>query len=230
MEPYVRIPKRIVDTDWFRGNTIKVFLWILCKAVLKDTNFMGITLHRGQFACSYRQIMNACGTSLQQTRNIVDNMVSTGLVTRSLCGQKQVFTIVSFDSYQGREQGLEQGYNTVCNRVPTQTQHPRINNKNNNINPEKVGWFETIWKMYPNNTHRKEAEEEFAKIDPDAELMSEIHDGLKRHLNSVVWDRENGRFIPRMDKWLAEKRWNDQVEQKPDPFGGYKDLDWNDDS
>lgn len=231
MEPFVRLPKRIIETDWFKGNILKVFLWVLCKAVLTDTTYDGILLHRGQWATTYNQIATACGATYRQARDSVDGMVKAGLVARSVVRSKLVISIVSFDAYQGQWQTEWQTCGRPDGRPVADLRQPEITNKNNKkIDPGKWQWFEVLWNMYPNKTHRPEAETEFAKIDPDEELMGRIHNGLLHHKSSVTWSKDNGRYIPRLDKWLAEQRWNEMLEQKPDPFGGYKDLDWNDGS
>lgn len=36
--------------------------------------------------------------------------------------------------------------------------------------------------------------------------------GLKRHLDTEEWKKENGRFVPHPEKFILDKRWEDEIE------------------
>lgn len=228
-KPFLMIPRELIESYAARGNILKIFLWMLNQANYSDTQFCGMTIHRGQLVASYSTICKATGSSIRQVRDTVEVMVTSRLVSRLVVSQKQVFTIVSYDSYCGQGQGEGHGYVTVEGTVPTRLGH------HNNIDidikevtparPELTEWFTAFFREYPNKNHQTEAFAEFTKMNPDTKMMSELYEALLHYKNSIAWSNEDGRFVPRMDKWLREEQWKRKVPQLPDPYNGLKNFD-----
>jgi hypothetical protein len=84
--------------------------------------------------------------------------------------------------------------------------------KNRNIskvNNTTAQWFNTLWEAYPKKKKRKYAEIAFRKINPDRELFDVMLKALARQKQTEDWQKENGRFIPNLEKWLDGEYWQD---------------------
>ena len=66
-------------------------------------------------------------------------------------------------------------------------------------------WF---WAVYPKKIGKEEACREFCKV---TEPVEELVRAVKRQKQSVQWQKENGRHIPRPATWLRERRWTDEL-------------------
>lgn len=82
--------------------------------------------------------------------------------------------------------------------------------------------FAAFWTLYPKKKE-KAACLAYWKANKLAGLQKEIMEGLKRHLSSVEWAKDNGEFIVWPIRFLKNRRWEDETtplsEQKPkDPY------------
>ena len=79
----------------------------------------------------------------------------------------------------------------------------------NEIETESEG-FLRFWQRYPVKLGRQEA---LAQWEPVCEEQDRILEGLELWRNSQQWKRENGRFIPKPEKWLKERWWRQSPKQ-----------------
>ncbi len=72
-----------------------------------------------------------------------------------------------------------------------------------------VSDFEKVWETYPKKQSKDQAKKEWQKLARSGELPSiEILFSAIRHFsNSTNWQKEEGRFIPFMGKWLRGQNW-----------------------
>jgi len=72
--------------------------------------------------------------------------------------------------------------------------------------------FLRFWERYPVKLGREEAVVQWESVcgDMDMEL---ILSGLENWINSENWKREDGRFIPKAEKWLRERWWLQKPKQ-----------------
>ncbi len=73
--------------------------------------------------------------------------------------------------------------------------------------------FEKFFESYPNHIARKEALDQWRKLNPDEALQEKIMEAIEKQRRSPGWQREDGRFIPSPAKWLKGERWNDEVSE-----------------
>lgn len=77
--------------------------------------------------------------------------------------------------------------------------------------------FETLVDHYPNATLVSVARGEWQRLCADGTLTAaNVHTvlaGLDRWKASRQWREDDGKFIPSLHKWLAEKRWQDRPQQ-----------------
>lgn len=67
--------------------------------------------------------------------------------------------------------------------------------------------FEDFWEEYPCKIGYQKARDVWQGIDPSAQLVKEMMEGLQRWKKSYRWRKEDGRYIPKAAKWLSEKYW-----------------------
>ena len=73
--------------------------------------------------------------------------------------------------------------------------------------------FLMFWDKYPNKVDYADALKAWKNICGD-QYASLILAGLDRWRNSLEWEKEGGRFIPRPARWLSELRWQDSPKEK----------------
>jgi hypothetical protein len=69
--------------------------------------------------------------------------------------------------------------------------------------------FENVWSAYPRKVDQDSARGEWERLAPDADLRREMLAAIARWTVDEAWRRENGRYIPKLAKWLRQKRWTD---------------------
>lgn len=72
-------------------------------------------------------------------------------------------------------------------------------------------WFSEFWEIYPKKQAMGEAEEAWLRLNPTAEVHTQILETLRKAVSCDEWQKENGRFIPHPAKWLEQKRWKDEI-------------------
>lgn len=75
--------------------------------------------------------------------------------------------------------------------------------------------FLRFWERYPVKLGQEEAQAQWEGVCEDQES---ILSGLENWIRSESWKRENGRFIPKPEKWLRE-RWWEQSPKQTVPMG-----------
>ena len=77
--------------------------------------------------------------------------------------------------------------------------------RENEIETETEGeGFARFWERYPLKLGSDEAEAQWV-CERASYSEKFILDGLVRWMNSAAWKREQGRYVPKADKWLREK-------------------------
>jgi len=71
--------------------------------------------------------------------------------------------------------------------------------------------FNDLWCKYPKKTAKVESEKAFQKLNPDKKLFDEILTALEKHKLTEQWQKENGKYIPKLVNWLKGERWKDEL-------------------
>jgi hypothetical protein len=71
--------------------------------------------------------------------------------------------------------------------------------------------FDDFWALYPRKENKAKAAQAFARIRPDADMLSAILAALCKQAASEQWTRDGGQFIPHPTTWLNGRRWEDQA-------------------
>lgn len=79
------------------------------------------------------------------------------------------------------------------------------------VGSEGDGGFGFFWSKYPKKEGRVAALKAWAELQRQGRLphAEELAKALESHGKSAQWMRENGRFVPRAARWLAEEMWQD---------------------
>ena len=80
--------------------------------------------------------------------------------------------------------------------------------------------FEALWKLYPKKKDKAKAIKEWNKLKADRKLMRKMSAALRVQMASEEWQRDNGRAIPYLCRWLSHRRWEDEQEVRLPKSGG----------
>lgn len=77
-----------------------------------------------------------------------------------------------------------------------------------NSNPSRCReFFQELKSAYPKPDPCDEAWPVFLKLDPDAEMMGWMLRAIKHQAVELRWERDDGRWIPKLVNWLRGARW-----------------------
>ena len=130
---YISLWRSITEWEWWFDKNVVIF-WLYCLSVAnwQDKEWKGITIHRGEFAKTRKQMSEETPLSEQEIRTAIEKLISTKNLTKQLTKTttKQkvtIYKVLGYDDYQTSNQD----YNQECNQTATK-QQPRLNNINNN--------------------------------------------------------------------------------------------------
>lgn len=106
---FITLERKICAWRWFREpNTLVVFLYLILQANYEPHDFENITIQRGQIATSYPSIAKNTGLSVKSVRTAIKHLIETGEVAVSKYPRYSVYTVVCYDKYQDKRQGVGQ--------------------------------------------------------------------------------------------------------------------------
>ena len=133
---FIKIDRNIRNWRWYQdSNTMRVFLDLLINANISDCDCRGVTIHRGEIATSYASIAERLGLTVKQARVALDHLKRTGEVAVKIYPKFQVISILCYDKYQTKGQGI--GHPKGRQRAGKGQQSK--NNKNNKNIKENSG-------------------------------------------------------------------------------------------
>lgn len=69
--------------------------------------------------------------------------------------------------------------------------------------------FDAFWALYPRKVKKSDAVTAWAKL--NAEDVTAAMASLPLHINSVDWQKEDGKYVPHPERWLNKRRWEDEL-------------------
>lgn len=69
--------------------------------------------------------------------------------------------------------------------------------------------FESFWELYPRKSGKAAALRAFEALNPDAAILVLMREALGNASRSDEWQRDAGRYVPSAEKWLRDRRWED---------------------
>ena len=101
MDGWIKLHRKMTEWEWYDDpGTRLVFLHLLLIANYEDKNWRGITIKRGQALASIGKLSRATGLSIQQTRNKLTNIQTTGEVTSKSTNKYTIYTLQNYETYQ----------------------------------------------------------------------------------------------------------------------------------
>jgi hypothetical protein len=82
--------------------------------------------------------------------------------------------------------------------------------------------FAEFWNRYPRKQHKQEAWREWCRLAPDAETTDLIARAVETRKQSRLWQEDGGRYVPKPDKFLRGRQWEDELLEvdKPQEYSG----------
>ena len=71
--------------------------------------------------------------------------------------------------------------------------------------------FAEFWNRYPRKQHKQEAWREWCRLAPDAETTDLIVRAVETRKQSRLWQEDGGRYVPKPDKFLRGRQWEDEL-------------------
>ena len=98
---FVKLHRKLIAWGWYQDYVVKdVFLQLLLTANFKDSQWMGITLKKGQLVTSYKHLSEDLAFSVRQVRTAIDKLKSTGEITTEATNRFTIITVVNWEEYQ----------------------------------------------------------------------------------------------------------------------------------
>lgn len=82
--------------------------------------------------------------------------------------------------------------------------------------------FAEFWNEYPRKQHKQEAWREWCRLASDAKTTDLIARAVETRKQSRLWQEDGGRYVPKPDKFLRGRQWEDELldVDKPQEDGG----------
>ena len=101
--------------------------------------------------------------------------------------------------------GSKGGAVRKASKLVSEKENENENEKENEIETETKGeGFSRFWERYPLKLGRDEAAAQWVCV-REKHREQRILDGLDRWIHSRMWGLEQGRYIPKAEKWLREE-------------------------
>ncbi len=121
---FVKIHRKLLQWGWYQDNVIKsVFLHILLTAAYKESQWMGLTIRRGQVVVSAEKMGRDLGFTREQVRRALRKLKSTNEITIETTNKYSLITVVNWEDYQVLDEDTtNKTTNNNTNEQPTNNQ------------------------------------------------------------------------------------------------------------
>lgn len=139
MEGWIKLYRKFIEWEWFRNSEmVHLFIYMLLKANTKDSRWQGINVQRGQLITGRQKLSQNTGISERSIRTCLERLKSTNEIAIKTTNQYSIITIINYDSYQTRENRIDQQTDQQTDQRltsgrPTIDQQPTTNKNNKNI-------------------------------------------------------------------------------------------------
>lgn len=120
---FVKIHRKLLNWEWYSNLPTRVlFIHLLIVVNHVDTTWKGIVIKRGSTITSIPKLAKDSGLSIQQTRTALNNLQSTGDITKCSTSKYTIISVNNYDKYQEptrKATGKQQTNNTQNNRQST---------------------------------------------------------------------------------------------------------------
>ena len=100
---YIKLDRNILSWGWYTDvKTKAVFIHIILKANVKESEFLGVTVKRGQLVTSYPSLARQLNLSIKSVRTALNHLKATGEVAVKIYPKFSLISVVNYDRYQDR--------------------------------------------------------------------------------------------------------------------------------
>lgn len=107
---WIKLHRDLERQEVFKNSdTLRVFLYLVCRAVTEPTTYRDVTINRGQLAITYPHLNYALNISQKRLRSIIGALKTAGyLAVKRAYGKSHGFTLITiceYDNYQAPSRG-----------------------------------------------------------------------------------------------------------------------------
>jgi hypothetical protein len=137
-EGFIKLHRKLSEWEWYRDtNVLCLFIHILLLANWEDKKWQGLTVKRGSFITSIEHLAIESGLTTQQTRTVVDKLISTGEINKQTTNKYTLITVNSYNEYQEKQQ-------TNNKQITTTKEYKEVKNKDNRLYTSSNLTFEQV--------------------------------------------------------------------------------------
>ena len=81
--------------------------------------------------------------------------------------------------------------------------------------------FARLWEQYPKKVRFADAKQMFSELSPDEATYEKMLKALEIQKQSPGWKEENGRYVPQLANWIADRRFDGVVEAENEDNGTF---------
>ena len=130
---FIKLDRNITEWGWYQdANTFRVFIHLLIKASIKNREYAGIIIKRGEYITTYDRISTELKLSIQQSRTALEHLKSTGEITITRYSKFQVISIKNYDFYQSNYKNQQSNNNQSTINQQSNNNQITINQQSNN--------------------------------------------------------------------------------------------------
>jgi hypothetical protein len=218
---YIKLWRKTLDSDvWDNPHVFRIWCWCLMKATYKPiiqmVGYQSIPLLPGQFIFGRKKCSSETKVSEKQVRTCLQALKTANRIAIKTASKFSVVSIINWDDYQsqedtmGHQNGQQKGHEGAS-KGPAKGHKQEVKNKRKEIIYTED--FEIFWKEYPKHVKKIVAFSEWEKIDTSNGTIQKIMNGLKDWKNSQQWNDSDGKYIPDPERFLKNRRWEDEIKK-----------------
>lgn len=173
---WIKLQRDLIRQEVFRdSDTLRVFLYLVCRAVTNPIIFNGITIERGQIAVTYSQLGNALNIKERRIRRIIAALKMADYVAhKKAYGNTHGFVLITICKYENYLPSSRSAKSSVC--------HTKwhTNGHTNGHNPSSDTLY--IDRELSTNVDNKDREEVKTSPSPDFEKIL-----IEKLIDDDVW-------------------------------------------
>lgn len=234
------------DLDFRDGEMTQreAFLWLVAEASWKPREkrigSKVIQLDRGQLAASTRFLAEAFGWSEARVRRYLDMLKNRRIADAASDAGVTVITIRNYDKYQSGaprsdaprdEKPTQQRRTSDANEYQEDTKG--IPEESLSSGPDEAD-VERIWALWPQpgraRSSKKKVRSELGRRLKAGARIEDVLRGARLFAGSADAQKEGGRFVPALDRWIRDERWEAMLEApRPAPDVRRRPSNYGDD-
>ena len=193
---YFKTYYKILDWSWFKEpRTLQVFIYLIARATIVPTEFLGVPVKRGQVVTSYPGICAGTGCSIQSARTSIKHLKSTGEITVKTFSKFSLITIVNYEKYQNRSEKNTFMANIENDLTVKPTGNQQSTNSQLTVNQHH---YKSARKQEDKNRHAKPSSDEVSDFCNRRGIEPEFGQQLLLRCEKFEWVDTNGNPI---DNW-----------------------------